>query len=487
MVRMDRFRALRGPITSLNRRVVAAATVPVTVTLLAIPQQRPSPSVVAVLYVMAVVIAARVGGALSGIAASLFSFLSLNFFFTPPFHTFAVGAPEDLVVLFVFLVTSIIVGVLLSSAVEDKSRAERRELEARLLNRLATRLLAGESTEKVLTGFAEGLCDVFDLSRCEISTTFTPSANAIRVESSGHPERVQLSARGHDLGEIRLWIGARGRLGEAEHAVIESLATQLALALEGMRLSVEMRRVELEAHTSRLKAALFSGVTHDLKTPLGAIMAAVTSLIEGRGFSDAQRREHLDTIQQEAERLHRVVNNLLDVARLRAGALVATKVPVAIDEVMEGTLNRLRPHLDDRAVEIRVGDGVPEVSIDVVQIDQVFTNLVENALKFTPPGSPISLLAVGNAEGVRVTVFDRGPGIPKQDRGRIFEPFERGGVSASGTGLGLAISHAIVIAHGGRMWVADNPLGGAAFTFELPSGVEPSSEEVSDAGESARR
>src|SRR5665809_153729 len=123
-------------------------------------------------------------------------------------------------------------------------------------------------------------------------------------------------------------------------------------------------------------------------------------------------------------------------------------VPSAIDEVMEGTLNRLRPHLNDRAVEIRVGDGVPEVSIDVVQIDQVFTNLVENALKFTPPGSPISLLAVGNAEGVRVTVFDRGPGIPKQDRVRIFEPFERGGESVSGTGLGLAISRALVIAHG---------------------------------------
>ncbi|HZK51541.1 MAG TPA: DUF4118 domain-containing protein, partial [Actinomycetota bacterium] len=143
MVKMDNFRVPWGPITSFTRRVVAAAAAPATVTLFAIPQQRPSPAVVAVLYVMAVVIAARLGGALSGIAASLFSFLSLNFFFTPPLHTFAVAAPEDLVALFVFLVTSVIVGVLLSSAVEAKSRAEKRELEARLLNRLATRLLSG--------------------------------------------------------------------------------------------------------------------------------------------------------------------------------------------------------------------------------------------------------------------------------------------------------------------------------------------------------
>ena len=442
---------------------------------------------VAVLFVLAVVIAARVGGAGAGIVASLLSFLALNFFFTPPFHTFGVAAPEDLVALFAFLVTSVIVGLLLSSALQAKSKSERRELEAQLLNRLATRLLSGENPEKVLSGFAQGLCDAFELSRCEISTTFTPMTDAARAESLGEPQRVRLSALGQDIGEMRIWAGGRGRLNLEEQAIIESLATQLALALEGMRLSVEVRRAELEAHTSRLKAALFSGVTHDIKTPLAAIMAAVTSLIEGSGFTEDQRHEHLETIRQETERLHRVVNNLLDVARLRAGALVATKVPSAIDEVMESTLNRLRPLFGDRLVEIRVGDEVPEVAIDVVQIDQVLTNLIENAIKFTPSGSPVSLVAVGHAEGVRVTVFDQGPGVPKQDRARIFEPFERGQATASGTGLGLAISNAIVIAHGGRMWVSDNPLGGAAFTFELPSGDEPSSQEVSSARESARR
>jgi two-component system sensor histidine kinase KdpD len=486
MVVMDNFRFPRRATTPLARRVVASLASPAAVTLLAVPEEHPPTPAVAVLFVLAVVIAARVGGAGAGIVASLLSFLALNFFFTPPFHTFAVAAPEDLVALFAFLVTSVIVGLLLSSALKAKSKSERRELEARLLNRLATRLLSGEAPERVLSGFAQGLCDALELSRCEISTTFTPLTDAARAESFGEPQRVRLSALGQDIGEMRIWAGGRGRLNIEEQAIIESLATQLALALEGMRLSVEVRRAELEAHTSRLKAALFSGVTHDIKTPLAAIMAAVTSLIEGSGFTEDERHEHLDTIKQETERLHRVVNNLLDVARLRAGALVATKVPSAIDEVMESTLNRLRPLFGDRLVEIRVGDEVPEVAIDVVQIDQVLTNLIENAIKFTPSSSPVSLVAVGHAEGVRVTVFDRGPGVPKQDRVRIFEPFERGRATVSGTGLGLAISNAIVIAHGGRMWVSDNPLGGAAFTFELPSG-DASRQEVSSARESARR
>jgi two-component system sensor histidine kinase KdpD len=257
-------------------------------------------------------------------------------------------------------------------------------------------------------------------------------------------------------------------LNEDDQAVIRSLATQLALALEGMRLSLEVRRAELEAQASQLKAALFSGVTHDVKTPLAAIMAAVTSLIDGKEFSEPQRREHLETIKQEAERLHRVVNNLLDVARLRAGVLVPNKTSSPIEELLESVINRLRPLLEGRDIDLRIGEDLPEVPMDVVQVDQVLTNLIENAIKFTPSGSSISLAVVGNHEGVRVTIADRGPGIAKGDRTRIFEPFERGGSAKSGTGLGLTIAKAVVVAHGGRMWVSESPSGGAAFTFELP-------------------
>lgn len=470
-----------------TKQLLAACLGPAAVTLLAIPDRHPETAVVAVLYVLAVVIAARLGGAAAGIAASIVSFLALNFFFTQPLHTFKVAAPEDLVSLVVFLLASVIVGVLLSAAVDAKAKAERRELEARLVNRMATRLLGGETIDKVLDDLARGIREVFHLQACDITTTLTTQLPDAPSEDIGDVEQIPLRTGSLDLGHIRLWMGDGRRLSEDERNVLRSLATQVALALEGTRLSEQVRRAELAAHASQLKAALFSGVTHDVKTPLAAITAAVTSLMEGKGFPEDTRREHLETIKQEAERLHRVVNNLLDVARLRAGALVAVKRPSPIDEVMESVLNRLRPHLEGRDIEIRVGDEVPEVPMDVVQIDQVLTNLIENALKFTPQGSLISLLAVGGHQTVRVTVADRGPGVPREDRARILEPFERGDSSDSGTGLGLAICNAIVVAHGGRMWVSDNPQGGAAFTFELPSEPQVTGGEVTHAPASARR
>ena len=154
---------------------------------------------------------------------------------------------------------------------------------------------------------------------------------------------------------------------------------------------------------------------------------------------------------------------------------------------MESTLNRLRPLFGDRLVEIRVGDEVPEVAIDVVQIDQVLTNLIENAIKFTPSGTPVSLSPLATLRGYESPCSIKAPVSRRKTGSGSSSPSRRGQVTESGTGLGLAISNAIVIAHGGRMWVSDNPLGGAAFTFELPSGDEPSSKEVSDARESARR
>ena len=466
------------PPTSWLTSLGFALAPPAAVTLLAVPDEHPSNLVIAVLYVLAVVIAARLGGAVSGVIAAFVSFLCLNFFFIAPLHTFTVASSEELAALFVFLATAIVVGLLLSSTVDAKANAERRELEATLVNRLATQLLSGTPVFQVLTTFATGLCDIFGFTRCQITTSITDPIDVRRGDAVNR-HSVRIEAR-EQLGEIVVWSPPGRPVRLHEQTVVASLATQLALALEGVRLSTEVRRAELAAQANELKAALFAGVTHDVKTPLAAITTSVTSLVDGKDFSEVDRRAHLDTIKQEAERLHRVVNNLLDVARLRAGALEPKKQPGAIDELMESVVHRLRHLLEGRAIEIRVGDDVPEVPMDVVQIDQVLTNLLENAVKFTPSGSPISLSAIGSAEVVRVVVSDRGSGIPKEQRGRIFEPFERAGESTSGTGLGLAVANAIVVAHGGRMWVSDNPAGGAAFTFELPCGP-PVTEEVPSA------
>jgi two-component system sensor histidine kinase KdpD len=455
----------------LGRFVLVAVAGPGLVTLLAPLERQVPTTTAAMLYVLVVALASATEGVAAGIAASLLSFLALNFFFTPPLHTFTVGKSEDLIALFVFLVVSVITGLLLSAVVTQKTRAETREAQNRLLNRFTSRLLSGHTLDDVLRDFGKNLVDLLGLSRCEISTVMTGRVEIVgeAAAQTGGSYELELNSKVGPIGKLRLTLPAsNGRLDPDERAVLEGFASQLALALESARLSDEVKHAQLDAETSRLRATLFSGVTHDLRTPLSAITASVTSLLDGSGFSDQDRFDHLETIRDEAAHLNRVLSNLLDLSRLRAGALTPAKAPGAIDELIEAVIARLRPLLHDRDISLNVRDDLPDVPIDFVQVDQVLSNLIENAAKFSPATSPIEISAVGSATSVRVTVADRGPGIPKEERGRVFEPFERGSGDAAGTGLGLAIAKAIVVAHGGRMWAQNRPGGGAALTFELP-------------------
>lgn len=450
-------------------RVLAAIAGPAVVTLL-VPIDLPT-TTAALLYVLVVALASALGGAFAGIAASILSFLALNFFFTPPLNTFNANKGEDLVALVVFLAVSGATGLLLSSALTQKSRAEKREIQTRLLNRFTSRLLSGQSLEDVLRDFAANLAQVFSLAACEITTGMT---GPVRVAADPTPQSLQshefeLASPTRPIGKMKVTVSeSRGRLENDELMVLQGFASQLALALESVRLSGEMKQVQFEAETSRLRAALFSSVTHDLKTPLSAITASVTSLLDGSGFSSEHRHEHLETIKQEAEHLNRVVSNLLDLSRMRAGVLTSSKVPAPMDELIEAVIGRLQPSLHDRDVTLSIREDLEAVPMDIVQMDQVLTNLIENAVKFSPPASPIHISAVGSSKTIRVTVSDKGPGIPKAQHERIFEPFERGDTDAAGTGLGLAIAKAVIVAHGGRMWAGTAPGGGAAITFELP-------------------
>ena len=443
---------------------------PLLVTLLAIPEPQIPTVSAALLYVLVVVVAAGVGGPIAGVTASLLSFLALNFFFTVPHHTFLVGKPEDLVALLVFLLVSVITGLLLSTTLTEKARSEAREKQARLAAGFTDRLLTGHPLDEALRDLAEGLVEFLDLAQCEIDTPMTEPVRISTPGEKGDLFEVRLVSKTGPVGIMRVAArGSRKRLGNDERTLVENVCGQLSLALERTMLTDEVRSAQVDAETNRLRAALFSGVTHDLKTPLSAITASVTSLLEDTPFTREQRFEHLDTIRQEAERLNRVVSNLMDLARFRAGALVPSRQPAAIDELIEAVVARMQPFLGGRDVRLSLRGDLPEMPIDIVQIDQVLTNVIENAAKFSPAGSPIEIIAVGGAGKVRVTVSDRGAGIPQDDRERIFQAFERGRTEVAGTGLGLAIARAAVVAHGGRMWAQDGPSGGAAVTFELPT------------------
>jgi two-component system sensor histidine kinase KdpD len=434
-----------------------------------------STTTAALLFVVAVVVAAGIGGVLAGLAASAMSFLALNYFFTAPRLTFQVGKEEDIVALGAFLAVSIAVGAMLSRVLEQRARAERREREARVLHHLGTWLMSGVPTEEVLGRLARSLTDLFGLARCEITSQLVEGNvvvdGADAPAAEGRPEIVAITSRDRVLGRIvAVPSAAHVVLSSEERGVLQTLAAQIGLAIEGARLGSEAQHARMEAETNRLRAALFSSVTHDLRTPLASITASVSSLLEDDSRLRAgDRRELLETIDQEAGRLNRIVGNLLDVARMRAGAVAPSKTPVSFDEVVEGVVAGAEMLLKDHDVRLLVRDDLPRVSVDVGLIDQALTNVLENAARFTAPGRRIDVSVARLHDGVQVRVADQGPGIPDADRERIFEPFVRGEGSA-GTGLGLAIARAIVEAHGGTIRAGDAPGGGTAVVIELPGG-----------------
>lgn len=462
--------------SSPRRRLRAsalAAGIPAALTFVAALPRDVTTASAALLYVLGVVLVTAAAGAVAGLIASALSFVALNFYFTAPTHTFAVDKPQDLVALVVFLIVSGVVGALLSMALTQRSRAERRDAESRLLNHLTTRLLAGDAVSKVLERFAHAVIETSAITRCTIVTDLTPEVIDVGDALPDQREDVfPMVAEGREIGSITVYSAASERVRPEERSLLEVFAGQMALALQGMKLSNEAREARLEAEGAASRAALFSSVTHDLRTPLSSITASVTSLMdEGTEFRQEERRELLDTIRHEAARLNRLVANLLDLSRMRAGALVPSKELVSIDELIGGVLTRLGPSLRSHELTVSVADAIPEVAVDVVQVDQVLTNLLENAAKFSPKGSPISLTVARWRGGAQVRVSDRGVGVPEAERQKVFEAFVRGdGARVEGSGLGLAIARAIVDAHGGRIWIEESPGGGATVVFELPGG-----------------
>jgi two-component system, OmpR family, sensor histidine kinase KdpD len=427
----------------------------------------------ALVYVLAVTGATAVAGLRAGLATSIFSFLPLNFFFTQPTGTFSVAKTEDLVALAAFLIVSVIVGTLLSAAVAQRARAERREREAVLMQRLGARLLSGEPPQDVLASFARAVTDLFGIARCEIRTDVTdePVVSEHSTGAPGVPEVMPMEAAGRKVGEIVLVHDTEADgLSDDERNVVRTFASQMALALEGMRLASEASKARLDAETNSLRAALFSSVTHDLRTPLASITASVTSLLdEGARFTTRDRRELLETIRHEAERLNRLVGNLLDLSRIRAGAVTPNATLGEIDDVIEGVVGRLQTVLANHRIRLMLRGDLPEISMDVVQIDQVLTNLIENAVKFSLAGSAVTISTARWHNTAEVRVVDHGPGIPSEERERVFEAFVRGEQgSATGSGLGLSISRAIVESHGGQIWIEGTPGGGTTVVFRLP-------------------
>lgn len=268
-------------------------------------------------------------------------------------------------------------------------------------------------------------------------------------------------------------LGMERERSNSQTAFFWTFVDQATAVIERARLRRESLQIELLQRTDALRAALLSSVSHDLRTPLSSIKAAASSLLQEEvQWDDEARRSFALSIESEADRLNRLVANLLDMSRIESGALKPEKEWYPIDELIHDVLGRMQPVLEGRTIHTDLPDDLPPVKLDYLQIDQVLTNLIENALRYTPAGSPIEIGVQAIGDRMIIGIADRGPGIPAADRERVFDKFYRVMETQTariiGSGLGLAVSRGLVEAHGGRIWVENRKGGGAIFRFTLP-------------------
>lgn len=458
-------------------RYLSAMGGPGIATLLGFGIGSESTAAASLVYLLAVVVTATVGGLGPGVAASVLSFLGLNYFFTPPRYTLSVGKTDDVIALTIFIAVGMIVSTLVALGLAQRARAERREIEARTLYAISSRLLGTDDLEGALRELASSMVRLFGLARCEVrirgddGTLPTRAAAGEAVVADSPVVDVPLTTGDRDLGALLLF--PKGAVfGETERRVAAIFGRQTASALERGMLEREAREARVTAEADRVRRALLSAVSHDFRTPLASIKAALTTLTAGgeRPLSKSEIAELVGTSLEETERLERLVSNLLDLTRIRSGAFAPERVATPVDDVIEDCLAGVRAPLAGRRVEVFVRPDLPPLSVDPVQIGQVFRNVLQNAIKFSPQRSEIRIAASRWQDAVEVRVSDRGPGIPEGEREAVFEEFYRSGDGrVAGTGLGLAVARAIVHAHGGAIWVEDAPGGGATVVVRLPS------------------
>jgi two-component system sensor histidine kinase KdpD len=467
--------AVVGPI------VLAAALVPFRDTL--------RTSTVGFAFVVVVVIAASLGRVGPGIVASIVGFLAFNYAFLPPYGTFAIARPEDVTALFVFLGLSIVISILFARAAERADAAEARETEVRTLQELSRDLVVqgpGEETYRTLLehlvrefGFdagglfvqvqGEGLVERMAVGAepGTVTPTWDPST------PGRAPERLPLSVGNRNLGLIVL-VGERHPLEASESRVIRAVCDLLALVLERDRLLRTATEAEIFRQTDQIRRSMLAAVSHDLRSPLAAIKASVTDLLDPEvDRPEGEQLEVLRTIDAETDRLDMLVANLLDMSRIEAGVLQAKPESVDLAEVVTKEVDAAGVRWPGIHVDAAIDERHASASADPVFLDRVLSNLLDNAARASAEaGRPEVQVRVGGrgSDGVTVRVVDHGHGVDPLAREQLFFPFYRleGRTSKLGPGLGLAISKGFVDLMGGELWIEDTPGGGATFAFSLP-------------------
>ncbi len=464
---------------------------------------------VVMVFLLGVVMVSMRFGYGPSLFAAILSVLAFDFFFIPPYLSFAVSDFRHIVTFGVMFLVAVVISQLTNRIRDQADSARGRERRTASLFALSRELGVAASRPALLQAATRHVHEVFEAKvavllpgredQLEVvhddDGAFTTSSKDVGVADwvwnhqrpAGHGTDtlpmssalcVPLAGSRGRVGVMALYPSEGSRLDDPdERALLDTIAGLIGSSIERTQLAEEARRASLRIETEQLRNALLSSVSHDLRTPLGVVTGATSALLEEDVPKDENmRRELLMTAHEEALRLNRLVRNLLDMTRLEAGAMKVQRDLGPFEEVVGSALDRMDDRLRGREVRTSIPPDLPLVPFDAILVEQVLINLLENATKYSPPGSPIDIRAVvrpgpgkGDKGAIEVEVADRGPGVGKQDVERVFDKFFRvregeGG----GVGLGLTICRGIVHAHGGRIWVEDREGGGASFRFTLP-------------------
>jgi two-component system sensor histidine kinase KdpD len=420
-----------------------------------------------------------------GLAASLAGGLGFDYFFLPP-RGFNPESPEQLVTLCAFLLTAVTTGQLSALAGRNRSEAERRRDEMEGLYRFGNALLDCESAESALDGIADKVAGIFGASGVAFFNQdggrifrSGPEANGIEeyrlreVAGTGNP----FFGRSPAASVVPVWRNGTpaGSLGIAgtflSRSMLEAVSERVGVALARAGAAQESMAAELARRSEDLKSAVLDALAHEIKAPLATVKVSVTTLLSPQPGNPAQQRELLNIIDEESDRMARLTDDAIQVSRREAGQLRLKKTANSVNEVVAHALVGLGPLAAGRQIRVNIPESLPIATFDVELIEKVIRLVVDNALKYSPPESPVEVTAEFTGAEIVLSVEDHGRGIPENERERVFESNYRGSASRGvpGTGLGLASARCIMEAHAGEIWVTGAAGTGSVFHISLPA------------------
>jgi two-component system sensor histidine kinase KdpD len=431
---------------------------------------------IALLFLLPVMLSAALWGMVSGLLAGFLSFIAFNYFFIKPYNTLLVHQSQDIITLAIFLVVSIVVSQLLGRARKSALTAKTREWEATRMYELISALAGAKTQLAVVKILAEKLVDSFHLenTRVIVIDPRTRRSTVGQFPEGEIPNRapekiINMMTYCEEEGIIQIWSTKRELIKE-ENQLLGMFLEQSASAIERIRLSENMNKLQVLEESDHLKTSLLNSVSHELRSPLAAIKASISSLRSGTvKWELAARNDLLATIEEETDRLNQLVGNLLDMSRIESGSLKPNLRLNSLAEIARGVVQKMSNQTQNHTIEFDIPDDLPSVLSDYVLLEQVFSNLISNSVKYAPSQTPIVISSRVEGENIVTRVKNQSPRVEKNDLEHIFEKFYRvtKADKVLGTGLGLSICKGIIEAHGGAIWAA-NSMDGFTFIFTLP-------------------